>query len=325
MNILSKDYANVQELVVDESSNTPCPFIFSNKLVNTVSIDSTFYISNDNTYALLERKNILNMLMLDKHININSTLFVKKISLLDVPIGQYILSLNGYNCGTAAYNSDTKIYEFDFAKKKSNQLSILMSKISGIDQETGNIVIPSNPCKIDLVTGHMSGTDFDTDTHINSDNHLLLSRIDCININACNAKLNQKHIIQLESDKTTHKLEVYPYNTFSLRITMPTDSIDIKTDSDDGFIILKIYAGLCEEYNFKFKSSTQKSRIKFGDTFLKVQGLANKYLSEYINKNTLNMSNVSRISLVIIDCKITELYQNYYNIYSYPDRELRIE
>lgn len=109
--------------------------------------------------------------------------------------------------------------------------------------------------------------------------------------------------------------KIYPYNQLNVPINNPTHSLDIRSNSDHGNIILLING-------FKygtFKSTTKMMRLKFYDENLQTVGIQNKYLPDEINKTTINMSNIKSLQLIRLNCEIIELYQNYYNIYNRAD------
>jgi len=68
------------------------------------------------------------------------------------------------------------------------------------------------------------------------------------------------------------------------------------------------------------KSSTELTKLKFYNRKKLFMGEQNKYLSDHINENVINLSRVNSIFLIVFDCKIQELYQNYYQTYTYPER-----
>jgi len=293
------DDQSQKNIVVEKTSNIPkfsVVSMVSTDLSNSLPLDMTFYKKDEKNYAILEKHDVMNRFHLDSHLRITMGGLVNKITLLDFPIGQYTLSLNGQNCATARYNKETNYYEFDLTRENS-MLSILKK-----------CAISGNEPKLD-----------------NRSDYINLYRIDNVSIIIPRSvQLNDRQTICLHGFfdhvekwvETSHKLTLYPHNTYNLCISQPTESIDIKADRVDGTIILRV-AGieLCT-----FKSNTNLMRIKFSNPDQLFNGKQNEYLSEEINRNVINMSRIDNVSIVAHDCKITEIYQNCYGIYSYPER-----
>ena len=305
-------------IVVTETSNgfgLPISLTVSTELTNTLPISMSFcqkkidqplkeFANTTDTYAVLVKDDVTNKLTQNNRINIVSNGLINKISLLDFPIGQYILSINGQNCATAKYDNNNNCYIFDLANNTSNILNIYKE-----------VAVAANEPKID-----------------NRQDYLNLSRIDVAQIiTPSNLKLKNMHTIKLHGyfnknditdplnniwSETTQIIKIYPDVTYRLNLNHPTESIDIKTDSDIGTIILQI-----DDTHYSFSSSSKMQRIKFNNPQKLYFGEQNNHLTEEINENVINLSRVNNLLLCLLDCKLAHIYQNYYDIYTYPQRE----
>ena len=277
----------IQSTVVEQTSNSSDNFISLTSLTNrsnTLPIELTF-IHNENSYAILKKINITENIKPIPFIKLTSTGLIKQILLTDFPIGQYTLSLNGCNCATAKHN------KFDFSGKKSDIL-------------------------IELISVTQPKYDYLLDFDRFDDKRIIISK---------NTKLNSKHLIQInervinndEIIDSIKNITVYPYNTYQLMvIKYPTESIEIRADNNDGTIIIKF-----DDIEFaNFKSSENLIRINFCNPDKLYMGTMNSYLNEEINTNTINMGRVSNVTMIVLGCKIIEMYQICYKIYSYPNR-----
>ena len=269
-------------------------------LSNSLPIDLTFYKKNENNYAVLERHNVTDSLKLIVPVRIPSEGLINKITLQDFPFpGQYTLSINGQNCATATYNGEIKMYEFDLTK--SNKMLNIFKELASSQIEP----------KLD-----------------NRSDYLNLYRIDQLRIIVPhNLQLNNKHQISMHGyfrqcgqwSQLSKELILYPYDTYRLFIKHPTESLDIEVDQPGGTIILKL-----DGYEVhKLIPDKQMIRMKFNDRLPFYCGKENAYLSEEINNNTINASRIGDIFLIALGCKITQIHQNYYQVYDYPSRTKR--
>lgn len=329
------DLPNALTEFIDEKTNTlltlPDEFIFCGK--------------NVGSYAILERHNVKNKLYLNNHLQINMEGIVDKISLLDFPYGQYILSINGNNCITAQYNNMSHTYEFNLSKK-THMLDILRDRDiafinSGAVEPIKHKMInaPIKPSIYNI--GHMDNQPitYTYDPPITDrENYINLINCDIVKIIVpANINLDDKHLIRLDGYflkdynydrnsysnnrwtdiKSSNYISIYPYSTYTLGISHPTESIDIKADTSDGIIIIYINGyKLCS-----FTSSVKLVRVKFNNPTNLFMGAENNHLSDAINERSINMSRINNISIIARNCKIVELYQSYYVIYHRSTRE----
>jgi hypothetical protein len=292
------DDLSFENLVVDESSIIPSCLvtsIISTDLSNSLPINQTFYQKDKNHYAILE--NHKQLWSNGLHLHLSQEGLINKITLIDFPLSQYILQLNGHNSATAIYNSENGHFEFDFTKSMSKTLDDFNSITRSSDEPN--------------IKNRQQYVNFD--------------RIDQIRIIIPKGlQLNQKHTYSfhgffkvkdqwIECDK---EFVLYPYNTHSLFFNHVTESIDLKVNKNDGTIIVYVnHTELC-----RFKTTTNLTRITFANPNQILKGRQNQYLSDEINQKSLNMSRVYKFDVVVLDCQLLDVRQNFYAIYNYPER-----
>lgn len=298
----TSDLKKEEDIFVANASSYKNSYITSLVSINTdpIKIDDTFYKKNDNFYAVLESTDCLEKLRPASNNNqliIPCTGIINKISLLDFPHGQYILSLNNRNCCTAKYNNKNKLYEFDFSIDQTEMLQI----ITNVTQSDREPYI------------------------VNRDNYVNFYRLDNIIITfPKNHKLSTKHTIRLHGYFYTDNgylnedryFYIYPCNTYRLNINFPTESVDLLTDNAKGKVILRL-----DDTDIDIKQTENGlTKIRFNDYLQKFNySSSNSYLSSEINKQTINMSNI-KCYLITLECKILQLQHNHYKIYRYPER-----
>jgi hypothetical protein len=296
------DYHSDGNIVVEQTSLNPKIFVtatVSTVQSNALPIDLTFYKKNDHNYALLEKHDVMKQLKLDgPHFRICNSGLINKITLLDFPPGQYILSLCGVNCATARYNKTDHLYEFDLTKDNSVLNAFKNSSIEIDEPILHNRYDYLNFDQIDTI-------------RIISPQSLHLETKQTIRLHGFFS--HDGHWNQIDEDADIY---LHPYNTYRLNISHPTESLDIATNKSGGLIILQINGNeLC-----RFESQTEMRRIKFNNPHQLFNGRQSDYLCEEINKNVINMSKINHCVIIALNCQITEIYQNCYNIYNYPDR-----
>jgi hypothetical protein len=277
---------------------------------NTNPIDTTYYRHDNNTYAILEKKDISKSI--DNHAYIRGIpLYIDgmiyNITIVNPPQSQYTLLLNGHNCMTAQYDGHN--YIFDFRNHKSELLqSIIDTHISNNEppiEDRNNFI---NLSKIDSVM--ISFPPEMISPEYNSNYNIMIT-----------GYFNDNN----EWKYMTKIFNVYPNyeNNIRLNINHPTDSIDIEfeqvSDSKIGKVIFYVQYHEYERFDIDFNNSAFK-RIKFADERGRFVGRQNKYLSDFINKNTINFNMVDSIRMTVINCKVRRIYQNAYRIYNYPNR-----
>lgn len=268
---------------------------YSSDFSNSIPIESTFIKFDESTYSILEKKCILNDLSQHKHIIVPSIGIINGINLIDFPVGQYTLSLNGLNLATAKYDFITKKYFFNIASSESESMNIFKSV--AIDKDEPNL--------------------------ISRNEYLNLYRVDTIYIiipknvklpKTCTIEMNGYFKEEYVWKNKLATINVYPHDTYNLNISKVTESIDITSDHCGSIMII------IDDMKYTIKIGNTPIRISFDNTEKTYIGEQNKFLPLEINNRTINFSRVNSISFVTLDCKITKLYQNYYESYSYPER-----
>lgn len=264
-------------------------------------------ISNCESYAVLESRDVTKMCNNASGLQFMCDGLINRLNLIDFPISQYTLSFNGQNVSTATINSSG--LSFDIAKnlKRTNSMMEILGAVL-YSKDEPNIS--------------------------NRNEYFNMSRLDRIKINTCNNltfELNEK--LQIEaigyfyengnwSDLKSKIINVYPNpkNNMTLNLNHPTDSLDLHVKGR-GTITFFING---EEYKQITIDKTNEffpfHRIKLNDPDLIYIGKQNEHLSDEINKNTLNLSRIDGVTLVVIECEVTRIHQHFFNIYSYPER-----
>ena len=275
----------------------------------TIPLEHTFYSKNSDSYGILENiryqsgccKHVEN-LENRSHIKISrQSGIISKIILDDFPVAECTLVINGHDSGLSTIING--IQQFDFSTPPPI-LSIWL------DMSKRNRDLPNTE-----------------EFNLNKENFLNLSAIDSLAIMIpAGVKLNKKHTIKLcgyfldkngqwYQDESTY--DYYYYDTYRIHMNNPTDSLTFLTNNNAGELVIRLNGEDCYKYEIKDK----KFRIKFNDLMLKHQGLANEYLSEYINKNTLNFSKINIMEIIMFDNTIENIFQHYYEIHNFPERE----
>ncbi len=267
---------------------------YTNDISNNELIDLTFIKFNENIYSILNKKCILEDLKLQKYIRIPNFGIVCEIILINFPSNQYILSANGEHIATTNYNVFTQNCTFDIAKSNNDMINILK-----------NITTIKNELYINHRNKYLN---------LEKINNLFI-------INPMENNLNKQMLIQMkgyfkEGQNWTHDLlsmDIFPYDTYHLSIDKITESIDIIADVV-GTIIFII-----DITQYIIPVGPTITKITFENNNYSYIGAQNIYLSSVI-KQTINFSRVNNVSIISLNCKITQLYQNYYETFSYPER-----
>lgn len=276
-------------------------------IANLKSTNAENYCETENTYAYLETKEIT-----PNNKNKISLCFygiVDLMELMNFPIAQYILSLCGQNIISGKLSEDTKSYSFDIQNP-----------------------YPTNK----MVPQWCEMTKHEDEPNIEYRNsYINFGRCDCIEIlfpeKAFDLYFNKKLEVVLRGyfkvnnewskNKGTKTIDVYPNpkNNVYFELVNPTDSIDleIETFGDEATIICLINGEEYKKININNLNAGFKfHRIKFTNHEQKYMNAnENKYLTDEINKNTINFSKIDKISLVVLNCKITKIKQHFYNVY----------
>lgn len=299
----------LENLVVENTSisfTKPLSFSVSTNY-DTLDINNSFYVCKTDfsadfgdqkvtgIYTVMESKDITDSLVKQNKISICSSGIVNKIVLVDFPIGQYTLSLNGFNVATAKLNTGGQ-YEFDFQDRKKSQILEMMIEVAkGLEPE-----IP------------------------NRQNYLNLGRIDQINIHKSkDCTLSKKHTIQLygyflvddQWINTVKEIAIYPHDTYHLLSNHVIESFDLTIEGNGNVSLL-----IDGDSYLSFQTQTGKYRIRVHNPHKLFHGRQNKYLSDEINQNVINMATFDHLHFIVDGCQIVQMRQNYYQTYFYPQR-----
>lgn len=278
--------------------------------LNTLDMNENYYVK-DKYYSNLENRCVdigsFNSSTDKVKIKFVCDGLISRLNLVDFPITQYTLSLNGHNATTAIISKEDGI-TFDITKSLQNESSY-MSKLS-------SLAFGVEP-KIE-----------------NRKDYINLGRVDNATINVPkNIKFEKNTVLHIEafgyfiengvwSELKSKIIDIYPNcgNNFELCLNHPTDSIDIEVKGLGSLILL--INGL-EYKKIEINSSNINfpfHRIKFTDPNEFYKGQQNNHLSTKINKNTINLSRVDNVRLIILGCTVTSITQHVYITYSYPER-----
>ena len=306
----SSCYKNDREsgkLVVAKTSvnpNNPFSLSVTTDFTDTVPIELMFYKQDSYlpehlprettaTYAILETRHATHCLNVSKHLEICSNGLINKISLIDFPFGQYILSCNGSNLGTAKFNKRLVHYEFDLASDTSEYLKIYKDIAVGADEPA-----------IDDRKSYLNIGRIDT-IHIHKPNNLELGRKHMIKLHGY-FKINGEWMLG-EKD-----IPIYPKNTHNFHTSgEPTESLDLGIEGT-GTIIVMIDGDVYAE----FTCNTDRVRIKINNPN-QVYMHEHKYLPQEIIKTVVG---IYHIQFITLGCQIRSIDQNHYKIYTYPHR-----
>src|SRR5271155_4551794 len=117
------DFAETSYIFDDHNSSIEktivhCIVKYSTNMLNSVPLDLHFCLT-EKSYSILVRKNVLDKMIynINARIKLPSVGKVDKIILTDYPLGQYILSFNGFNVATAKFDINNQV--FDLANSNS--------------------------------------------------------------------------------------------------------------------------------------------------------------------------------------------------------------
>jgi hypothetical protein len=295
-------------------------YVYSDK---TLPLDQSFCKIDDHTYAQLETQEG-RFDTYGNSIRVVSQGMIDRISLDSFPVGQYTLSINGQNCSTARYNTARKCFEFDFSGKRSSLLDAMITVSQNVKD------LPQFP---------------------NLEKYLNCERVDKLIIFPSVELPEGEYTISLHGyfpsnihppkfagpyvEKTMIK-KVYPHSTYNLSLNHPTDCLDIflglSPETTDCTVIMELdgYEALRYDYHElndhtqccvnKQRWGFEGLRIKFNNPDLYYMGAQNLQLPEEINKHTINLSRVSTISIITINCRLVKCVQSYFMTYRYPSR-----
>jgi hypothetical protein len=299
------------EVVVAETSSS-CP---ANAFLSNIPLplELTFYSGDSQHYAILvsdEAKLITNHHEKPTKLRLQLWDFVTQIRLLDFPMGQYTLQVNGVNVATASMNDE--IMMFDFKEKRSRMLETFIAVV----------VAPQEPQIVDR------------------ENYLNFNRIDSTILHLPkNVHLKTHHQIEIVGyfkssiDQTwkqgSRVIDLYPESTYKLVMAHPTDSLTIETDNLKGQILVRINGQNAGLYEMALQSPSSPSsycgriwcKIKFCDPMQISQTSENAHLNSEINANTLNFTMIHSCELIAFNCQIKSITQHYYQI---RDSQLRL-
>jgi hypothetical protein len=299
MQTQSNEQIKTSDVVGSTSSNDSFDFSFDlGKCESAIPIGNIFHQHDPSYYAVLEHHYI--NFHKETGIVITTDGIIDRISLIDFPQNQYTLSYNKQNCATAQFCIDSGVYEFNFTDKQSSTLTNL------IYQQSHSARTPSIPLGVDR-TKYL---DCARGARIYCSNLASLTGVYHLSLHGYFPPNKwEKGAQYVEQTRT---FTVNPSNTYSIPIGFPTESIDVETNQS-GTIILQFDGYDCVQFPVK----KDLTRIKFNNPKRLLEDRQNGYLSDKINRSTINLSNTI-VEILAIDCNITSIYVHNYGIYHYP-------
>ena len=274
-------------------------FTSNASVYNTVPIEDTLYISNDKTtYSMLNQNNINPMSA--SYFILNTTYCIETFS---IP--------NPYNL---TFNIQIGEFIFpNFTNDTSNGVATFILS-------DYNTIIPHVGPEVYIDNNIYKRIQIAYNKNVNYNQYL----------NYADLTITGFEIIDNIRLPINKVLRQY-FNTFTLSLKAPTDSIDIygsciipKTISDNFNyqIQLSLNNSLYGLINITPNDNNKLLRIKFSNLDGKYkEGDENNYLSTSINSNTINCSQLQYIDIVFVNFKPSSILQNVYTAYTYPDRK----
>jgi len=261
------------------------------------SYKDIFYTNNDTFYSILTKFTHTIKFNLTKQYKIyQPDCLISKIILDDFPINQqYIMRGCGANLATAQVINNKPIFNID-NEKPSNMLSgIINASITENDKNIDDRNKYLNISKID---------DFGFLTNKYLENNY-------------NVKLLGLYYKDNVWIKDVKNYSIYPYETCLNYLRDITSSLWFTCNW--GFkISLKLNGLIYGPFTSKFDNKYKMHSIKFNFDGWNdiIDGKQNKYVSDEINKKSINLSQIENISVILIDGeKEIYLYQYAYKIY----------
>ena len=295
----TQDHApKVVDVVAETIINQPqfCSCEFQEGLgTNTVPLEQTFQKIDDTHYVVLEKESF----KFDKpHSNIEIVSYgcIDHIYLDGFPHAQYTLQINGHNCATSGFDTERNCYEFDLVTKPSRMLQSMIfcshSTMNGSDDAMPDFLNCLHVDRLEVI--YPKGT-----------------------------PLSYKHKITLHgyfNGKLGYEtIEVYPRNTFNLNLNNPTDFIQLRFSQFSPSYFIRLLINGIPHLETHVERDEQ-CRIKFHNPDMILMGIQNNVLPDTINRETLNLSRVDHLQLVVIGTPGLKVDQFYYMAYRYPSR-----
>lgn len=277
--------------VIDKSQITP--------------VSEIFYKHDDKTYAFLEHVDITNSIKTTKRncIKTNFKDIICCVKLKNLPISQYTLEINSHNVATGKFINDECV--FDFREHKSPVLKSFIQFSRNSDEPT--------------IENRMNYVNFGRFTNAN----IYFPKTLNFESNKIDVELTGYFKLHNEWQFGIINTHIYPktQNNIILYLTSPIDSLELKMTNNTK---INVYINNTQVLTHT-QSDYDKTIIKFFDPNLKCLGIENNYLSDTINKNTLNFSRINEFRIDVIEGGIMQLHKNVYVIYKYPERELKYD
>ena len=266
----------------------------------TVPLEWSLYSRDPTSYAVLETHDVTATMTTDRNsLRIVGGGLVRRILLRDFPLGQYTLSLNNQNCATARFDPESGDQVFDFVARRSEMLTTIIGVARAEDEP--------------VIEGR--------------DHYCNLSRVDSAKVllprdsplNGAGPRVIGLEGYFLEGSvwrAGTRDLVVFPGDTHQPGLNHPTVSLAVVTDDPQGTIAVRVDGITVPVYEL----GPTIHVARFRDPSGLYRGAQNRFLSDEINRETINMSRVNDVEVITSGCRIHSLHQHRYQVYRYPER-----
>lgn len=291
---MKNDYDNIENYVVVIKPNQKFSIVSDSKNKHYKDV---FYTDKKSYYSILTNFNYIIEFKLTKQYKIYlSNCLISKIILDDFPITQqYIMRANGSNLATAKLINNKPTFNID-SEKRSNMLSTFV-----------NIAKSSNENDIDdrdkyLNIGRLVNFGFLTNKKIE---------------NRYNIKLTGLYFNDNKWIKDTKNYLIFPYEYDLCRLIGLTKELYFYSDNpfEIGLRIEGVFYGpfLSKKIQNCFKNYI---KFNFDGWHNIINGKQNEYVSDEINKKSINLCKLNNISIILIaGNKKLNLYHYSYKIY----------
>lgn len=265
-------------------------------------LDKVFYSADERSYAVLQSCRIKNVSRSDNRIALWMSDLVDTIILDGFPTVQYILNVNGSNVCTAFYRNGQIV--FDLNRVRNGSMAFLKA-IKRDDGEpavtmaadgTDRFLLPMNNCHCDII--------FPKGTELDGTEKIIL----------------QGYHPDQAGDYGLYKTMTYKHYVHTYYC--PTsDVIETITVETQGCYPVALRIGSDEFWSQSSGvSMLEKHVFRLRDPQMRYMGKQNNYLSEYINKNTLNCDRAPSM-FIITEASIKSVVATKFDIRSYPNHE----
>lgn len=266
---------------------------------STLTQDDNYYKYSEDIYvAKTFQKESFNKTI---PIHIPYGLLCTKIVLIDCPYGQYNLTSGGYTVTSNNINYEDKTQAFNFEKRTK-----------ALERITELINIPANIGNIDnfgSIWNTVNVIKYDISLRLAVPRNIVLPN-----------ELKIKFVGYDATTKESLKIEqiIYPNSTYDVNTCGPTCMFNVICDNvnENSEVIITI-PDLALSFSSKEFIIGNHCNIAIFDPMQRAFGQQNKYLSDRMNKNSINLGRIENPVVIICkNCTIKELNSVKYTVYN---------